>query len=127
MKTHFEVINSSSDEVNVDRALKNWIKAVATFHECYSKLAAHMSQKELHRHMPKFLYVGQCSKRQITTLLKRMGSELERLIQDMDRGEGTNQLSTPMDFRKLVQHTCLLNRLNDQARIRLHLISQPAS
>lgn len=121
--------SSTNGEFNAEYILAEWMKAVAHFHMYHSELVIFINkQRENFQGLNEdSLYVGQCPTESILTLVLVMQGELESLLCDMNQLEWLSQLTSRQHYKKLVDHTQILNLLSNKAHIRLQLIANSAS
>ncbi|WP_020603710.1 hypothetical protein [Spirosoma spitsbergense] len=108
-----------------ENALTDWIKATEDFYLSYTQLATYIPQDATQEKVSaeESSYIGQCPMAPIVSLLTTMHTELERLFQDMGPSKTLQQVTISENYRKLAAHTLVLKRLNQQAKIRLLLIT----
>lgn len=110
--------------VSNESAYANWQEAITRFYLNYRQLLNFLqsmngrSNAEAHelRDMP-FMS-------EVRTLTKAMHRQLERLAHDIDRFSPAGADNPSAAQRKLVRHTQVLNRLNQQAHDKLSLIGR---
>ncbi len=121
--------SSSDDEFNSEYILANWMKAIGDFHMYHSALVTFIGKQKESCQSPKedSLYIGQCPKESLLTLVLVMQGELENLLCDMNQLDWLSQLTSRQHYKKLAEHTLTLNTLNNKAQLRLQLIANSTS
>ncbi|GAB3892363.1 hypothetical protein [Spirosoma agri] len=118
----------SPDKYNLEEILENWFNAIIAVRTNHSRIHAYIvgaAQSEPNNEGT--LYIGQCPVSELESLLVAMQGEIEKLRKDMEPSDEGNQNKPKRSYAKLINHTSILNRLNDQAKVRLNLASRPAS
>lgn len=109
--------------------LAGWLKAVTNFHSSYHQLITCINQRmnEPELTLKNRVCIGQCPVNVLVELISLMRKELEKLNQDIDHPAQFNQLTVAENYKKLLNHTRVLNQLNQQAKNRLYLVGLPSS
>ncbi|QMW03852.1 hypothetical protein [Spirosoma foliorum] len=121
---------SSFDGLSPKRILTEWTEAITNLYKNYQELSAYIDQaigQEAHFKEDTNTYIGQCPLSQLVTLVTTIQVELEKLLQDVSKKDSSTKLNPRNYYQKLIEHTLLVDQLNQQARSRLHLLSLSAS
>ncbi|GAB4020100.1 hypothetical protein GCM10028808_60120 [Spirosoma migulaei] len=113
---------SYSNQWECTNVVTEWCKSMATFHDCYYKVVAHLNENK-HRHVS--LPSGLCTQEPLRVLLMTMQVELETLVQHADRLDACTPTARKQFTKELSIHTKHLNQLNQRAV--LLLVSQLAN
>ncbi|MFD2934092.1 hypothetical protein [Spirosoma flavum] len=119
---------SNKDEFKPEKVVADWLEAISKLYTYYGQMYTYINkevvQQEQMRYDP---YRDQCPVNQLVTLAITVRSELEKLHQDMDQLTKLKQPIIEKNYKKLADHTIIINQLNQHAQIRLHLVSVSAS
>lgn len=104
--------------------LAYWLTAIAEFHSLHTQLSDCLA---VHNHsLPSSpetaQWIGQCSVRQVKTLIATMHNELEALLNDANQFE---RLTKREGYEQLATHVNHVRHLNQQAKTLLCLASLP--
>jgi hypothetical protein len=91
--------------------LHDWISTVTTFYHYYHLLARFVQCLPDAADPTSQMRLGQCTIKQIDTLLDRMQGELETLLEDMNQTQPAER-----NYQRLETHTKILSTLNQQAK-----------
>lgn len=121
--------SANEDGFNKENVVADWLEAIANLYAYYEQLEAWVNkavmQQDIHQDPSHFM--GQCPVHQLVSLVIRMETELETLLQDMDHLAQVESAPSKQHYQKLIAHTLRLSQLNQQARTKLYLVSLPAS
>ncbi|GAB3806382.1 hypothetical protein GCM10028819_41650 [Spirosoma humi] len=104
--------------------LTEWAEATARLHENYNKLLACISPNKPEQTVSAAAtrsFVGQCPVDVLITLLVTMQKQMERLVIDMESVSCPNKSLPTENYKKLAEHTRIINKLNQQAQTKLLL------
>ncbi|GAB4050817.1 hypothetical protein [Spirosoma litoris] len=121
---------SSFDGLSPKRILLEWTEAITNLYTNYQELSGYIEQaigQKSHPEEDTITYIGQCPLSQLVTLVTTMQTELEKLLQEVSKKDTSAKLSPQKHYKRLMEHTLLLDHLNQQARSRLHLLSLSTS
>ena len=91
--------------------LANWFEAVAAFYNHYNNLAPCANKRYLQKGLRSIKNRNPFLINKLRTLLSKMKHELKNLLQDLEKAEANNL----NNYKQLVAHTRVLNRLNREA------------
>ncbi|GAB3963254.1 hypothetical protein GCM10028805_65990 [Spirosoma harenae] len=110
--------NKAAIPYSYEASLNNWLEETATFYLYYKQLAPYVNQalvpqkiRLINRHLH-----CQCTVSQLRKFLSKMRTALKHLLHDMDVVDSDHVPVTSQFCRKLIAHTRMLHRLNEEAR-----------
>ncbi|MVM37060.1 hypothetical protein GO730_04275 [Spirosoma sp. HMF3257] len=117
----------TSTNLSAESVLTNWIKATSDLYINYRKIMTAVNRPETESLRQEKQYIGQCPRVLLMELAITMQQELERLLLDMEKIDTFTPSTSKQTIKRLFDHTNALNELNDQAQIRLDLVTHSPS
>lgn len=126
-----QILNQDSNEMSptqVEFILAEWMSEMARFHAYYRSLTTYVKCNHIDLSVKQSsIYVGQCSVDQLKSLMCTMQRELQQLVEQVGDIDAVGQKPDKTDYKTITGHTTILKRLNEEAKIKLCLVSLPAS